>query len=146
MSISDRDQTQFAHGFAAMLNARNPDMLDELLAENYINHNVFVPDGLAANKAFWRQWIAAFPDTRVVVEDAFAAGDRIVGRYTYRATHLGEFMGIPPTGRTIEMRSIDIWRVVDGRLAEHWDEINTLEFMQQLGAIPAIAPVADSRA
>jgi steroid delta-isomerase-like uncharacterized protein len=120
-----------------MLNAGDPQALDGFLAEDYVNHNPFVADGLAANKAFWQQWLAAFPDTQVLVEDAFAVGDRVVGRFTYRATHRGEFLGIPATGGPVEMRSIDIWRVEGDKLAEHWDEINTLEFMQQLGAIPS---------
>jgi steroid delta-isomerase-like uncharacterized protein len=136
MTASQIDNSRFAYRFAAMLNAGDPEALNDFLAEDYINHNPFVEDGLAANKAFWRQWLAAFPDTRVVVEDTFAAGDRVAGRFTYRATHHGEFMGIPASGRPVEMRSIDIWRVADGKLVEHWDELNTMEFMQQLGAMP----------
>ena len=137
MTEPQSGNTQFAHRFAAMLNAGDPEALDDFLAEDYINHNPFVADGLAANKAFWQQWLTAFPDTQVTVEDAFTAGDRVAGRFTYRATHRGEFLGIPATGHPIEMRSIDIWRVEDGKLAEHWDELNTLEFMQQLGAVPS---------
>jgi steroid delta-isomerase-like uncharacterized protein len=130
------DNTPFAYRFADMLNAGDPEALNGFLAEDYINHNAYVDDGLAANKAFWRQWLTAFPDTRVTVEDAFATGDRVAGRFTYRATHQGEFLGIPATGHPVEMRSIDIWRVADGKLIEHWDELNILEFMQQLGALP----------
>jgi predicted SnoaL-like aldol condensation-catalyzing enzyme len=47
-------------------------------------------------------------------------------------------MGVPPSGAEIELHSIDIWRVRDGRLQEHWDELNTLEFFQQIGAVPAL--------
>ena len=136
MTEPQAGNAQLAHRFAAMLNAGNPDALDGFLAEGYVNHNPFVADGLAANKAFWRQWLTAFPDTRVTVEDTFVAGDRVAGRFTYRATHQGEFLGIPATGHPIEMRSIDIWRVADGKLVEHWDELNILEFMQQMGALP----------
>jgi SnoaL-like polyketide cyclase len=67
--------------------------------------------------------------------------------FTYRGTHRGPFYGIPPTGRPIEMRSIDIWRVQDGEFTEHWDELNLLELFQQLGVIPALdlaAPQATS--
>ena len=63
-------------------------------------------------------------------------GQTVVGRYTYRGRHTGTFMGIPPSGAQIEMHSIDIWRIRDGRLHEHWDELNTLELFQQIGAIP----------
>jgi predicted ester cyclase len=70
------------------------------------------------------------------VEDAFAVGDRVVGRYTYRARHTGPFVGVPASGAEITMRSIDIWRVENDRFVEHWDELNTLEIFQQMGAVP----------
>jgi len=79
----------------------------------------------------------SFPDTEVTVEDVLAEGDMLVGRFTYRATHQGEFLGLPATGRSIRMRSIDIWRVRDGRFVEHWDELNLLEVMHRLGAVSA---------
>ena len=127
-----------AYAFARMLNEGDVGSLDGLLAEGYANHNRYVEDGLEANKRFWAYWLAAFPDTEVTVEDAFAseAGDRVAGRFTYRATHTGEFMGAAPTGRRVEMTSIDVWRVEGGRFVEHWDELNGLEFFGQLGLVP----------
>lgn len=125
-----------AYGFAEMLNEKNVNALDSLLAEDYVNHNRYVENGREANKQFWSYWLSAFPDTQVTVEDAFVAGDRVVGRFTYRATHVGEFMGAKPTGQRVEMSSIDIWRAEDGRFVEHWDELNGLEFFGQLGLVP----------
>lgn len=132
----ERSNERLARRFAEMLNDKDVGILDGLLAEGYINHNPFVEDGIEANRRFWVGWLAAFPDTEVTVEDALAAGDRVVGRFTYRATHTGTFMGVPPTGNRVEMRSIDIWRVEGGRFAEHWDELNTLELFVQLKVIP----------
>jgi predicted ester cyclase len=63
----------------------------------------------------------------------------VVGRFVYRGTHTGEFMGIPASGTAVEMRSIDIWRVEDGMFVEHWDELNLLEVFQQIGAVPPLA-------
>ena len=128
-----------AHEFARMLNEGDVGVLDGLLAEDYANHNRYVENGREANKRFWSYWLRAFPDTEVTVEDAFAseAGDRVAGRFTYRATHAGEFMGARPTGRRVEMTSIDVWRVEGGRFVEHWDELNGLEFFGQLGLVPS---------
>ena len=67
------------------------------------------------------------------------AGDTVVGRYTYRGRHTGTFLGVPASNAEIEMHTIDIWRVRDDLLAEHWDEVNTLEVFQQMGAIPSLA-------
>jgi predicted ester cyclase len=69
------------------------------------------------------------------MDDLVVAGDRVVGRFTYRGTHAGPFFGMPPTGNAIEMRSIDIWRTENGEFVEHWDELNLLELFHQLGAI-----------
>lgn len=127
-----------ANRFAETLNTHNVDLFDTFIAPTYINHNPFVAPGLHGVKKFFADWLVAFPDTTVIMEDALVAGDRVVGRYTYRATHQGTFLGIPPTGKQITMRSIDIWRVRDNVFVEHWDELNLLEVMQQLGVIPPL--------
>ncbi|HEY4388709.1 MAG TPA: ester cyclase [Ktedonobacteraceae bacterium] len=127
-----------ASKFAETLNSRNVDLFDTFIAEAYINHNPFVAPGLQGVKAFFAGWLAAFPDTTVTIEDALIAENKVVGRYTYHATHQGLFLGIPTTGKQIIMRSIDIWRVEDGMFVEHWDELNLLEVMQQLGVVPSL--------
>jgi predicted ester cyclase len=62
----------------------------------------------------------------------------VVGRYRYEGTHTGNFLGYPATGNSFTMRSIDIWRVEDGRFVEHWDELNTLDIFTQVGAVPPL--------
>ena len=127
-----------ANKFAETLNTHNVDLFDTFIAPMYINHNPFVTPGLQGVKKFFADWLVAFPDTVVTVEDAFVAGDKVVGRYTYQATHQGPFLGIPATQRHITMRSIDIWLVENGLFIEHWDELNVLEVMQQLGVVPPL--------
>jgi predicted ester cyclase len=77
------------------------------------------------------------PDLEVTAEDVFVSADgtRVVGRYRYEGTHTGNLLGYSPTGNPFSMRSIDIWRVEDGRVVEHWDELNTLEVFIQIGAV-----------
>jgi len=130
---------RLAEAFVEMLNTHDPDLVDSFVATDYRNHNAFVDDGREANRQFWAGFFAALPDLTATMEDLIVSGDRVVGRFVYRGTHLGEFMGLPPSGRPVEMRSIDIWRVADGLFVEHWDELNTLEFFQQLGALPQLA-------
>lgn len=125
--------------FAEAINTKNIDLFDAFIAPDYVNHNPTVAQGLAGAKEFFIGWLAAFPDTQVLVEDSLTTGDKVVGRYTYTATHTGTFMGIPATGNRITMRSIDIWCVRDGMFIEHWDELNTLEVFQQLGVIPLLS-------
>lgn len=141
-------QKTVAHAFATMMNDHDPDAVDGFVSEEYVNHNPYVEDGREANRAFWSRWFAAFPDTQVSVEDVVVDGDRVAGRFTYRATHHGSLLGEQPTGRTVEMRSLDIWRVHDGMAVEHWDQLNAMEFFTQLGLLAPInlpAAAADAQ-
>ena len=129
---------QLAATYLAMLNTHDPDLVDRFVAENYINHNAFVADGREANRQFWTVFFAGLPDLTATMEDLVVSGDRVVGRFVYRGTHTGNLMGIPATGRPVEMRSIDIWRVENGMFVEHWDELNLMQVFQQVGALPPL--------
>ena len=78
----------------------------------------------------------AFPDLRVTVEDVIAEGDKVVSRNSVSGTHEGEYMGIPPTGRSVTYNEIFIARFVNGRIAETWGIVDVLSQMRQLGVIP----------
>lgn len=133
-----QNRQQLAETYLEMHNTHEPDLVDRYVAVEYRNHNPFVADGRDANRELWTRFYAAMPDMEVTQEDLIISGDRVVGRYTYRGTQTGEFMGIPATGNPIEMRSIDIWRVDDGMFVEHWDELNVLQVFQQMGVIPPL--------
>jgi steroid delta-isomerase-like uncharacterized protein len=136
MTATKNDGHTLAARYLTMLNEHDPDAVDGFVAVGYVNHNPFVADGREANRAFWSSFFTAFPDIEATMDDLVVAGDRVVGRFTYRGTHAGPFYGVPPTGDTIEMRSIDIWRAKDGEFVEHWDELNLLDLFQQIGLIP----------
>ena len=127
---------QLAEIYLVMLNTHDPDLVDRFVGETYRNHNAFVDDGREANRQFWTSFFSALPDVSATMEDLVMSGDRVVGRFVYRGVHTGDFMGIPASGKPVEMRSIDIWRVEDGMFIEHWDELNLLEVFQQVGALP----------
>lgn len=127
---------QLADTYVTMLNTHDPDLVDQLLSEDYVNHNPFVVDGREANRQFWSAFFAALPDLSATMEDLVIAGDRVVGRFVYRGTQTGELMGVPASGNAVEMRSIDIWRLQDGLFVEHWDELNLLQMFEQMGALP----------
>jgi predicted ester cyclase len=79
---------------------------------------------------------SAFPDFKATIEDIVAEGDKVVVRQTFSGTHKGEFMGVPPTGKSISIGVIDIIRVDGGKFVEHWGQMDTTGMIQQLGAIP----------
>ena len=88
------------------------------------------PDGIRGVVGWLR---GAFPDLEYEVDDAFGAGDRVALRCTARGTHRGEFLGRAPTGRRFAVQQIHLFRVDDGRIAEHWACRDDARMMQQLG-------------
>lgn len=132
------DSIKLGYLFAEIMSSHDVARLDEIKSENYVNHNAFAEPGLEGSKKVLGAIIAGVPDLKVTAEDVFvsADGSRVVGRYHYQGTHTGSLLGYPATGRAFSMRSIDIWRVENGRFVEHWDELNTLDVFIQIGAVP----------
>ncbi len=126
--------------FAQALNEKRVELFDEFIHPEYNNHNAYVQPGPAGVKAFFQHYLEAFPDTKVVMEDAIEEGNRISARFTYNGTFSKPFMGYRPNGTAVQMRSLDIWRVEDGKFVEHWDELNLLEVFQQIGAATVSKP------
>ena len=109
---------------------------DELIAEDYAQHSVFgIPNGREGFKQFFMAFAAAVPDAQFVIEDVIVEGDKVVTRLTVNGTQTGALQGIPPTGKKFSMKGIDIFRVVDGKVVEHWDAVDQLGMLQQLGVI-----------
>jgi steroid delta-isomerase-like uncharacterized protein len=117
----------------------NIDLIDEICAPEFVNHSA--PPGIPADregvKAVTAMFRGAFPDSYFTVEDMMAEGDKVATRKTFHGTQEGEFMGIPPSGRSVSMGLIDIVRISDGRVVEHWSMGDSLGLMQQLGVIPS---------
>lgn len=78
----------------------------------------------------------AFSDIEYTIDDQIAAGDKVVERWTVSGTHTGDWLGIPATGRRITFGGMDISRLQDGRMAEHWTQVDVLSLLQQMGVIP----------
>jgi predicted ester cyclase len=118
--------------YVAAVNAHDTSSFGEIHTENYIQHSGRSPNGLAAQIENFRTIFARMPDVRATVEDRIIQGDRIVARMTFTATHTQPLQGIAPTGRRFTLRTIDIWRVENGKLAEHWDVVDTAGLQKQL--------------
>ena len=115
------------------------DGFGRLVAAGFVEHEE--TPGLPPTKEgvleLFRGYRAAFPDMRMAVEEVIASGDRTVARVKVSGTQDGEFMGMPPSGRRVEVQLIDIMRFDDaGLIAEHWGVVDMLSLLQQLGAIP----------
>jgi steroid delta-isomerase-like uncharacterized protein len=118
----------------------NIDLVDELLAPDYVNHTPASPDqptGPEGVKGVVSMFRSAMPDLRVVIEDMIAGEDgKVAVRYTLEGTHEGELFGVPPTGKRLSIKSISVERVSEGKIREHWRVTDSLDMMQQLGVVP----------
>ncbi len=110
----------------------------ELLAPNFVAHLPGSPHpmNLEAFKQYAAPFDAGFSGSRHTIEDMIAEGDKVVTRVTWRATHTGNFQGLPPTGKQVTMTSMNILRIANGKIVERWGEFDALGLMQQLGVIP----------
>ena len=121
------------------INAHDLDAVTAVMADDFVDHEE-IP-GLAPTRegtlAFFRMTIAAFPDLRFEAEDVLVDGDKVVARTRFTGTHQGDFVGVPASGKHVDVALIDIIRFGDDGLAhEHWGVMDELALMQQLGAIP----------
>ena len=134
---TDENKARIIRIFEEGINHDDQTVFDELISPAYVNHAFPAagsgPKGFEQSIAMFR---GAFPDLNVAVEDAIAQDDRVATRGTMRGTHHGEFMGIPATGKQVEIGYIDIWRLEDGEAVENWVQMDMLGMMQQLGVVP----------
>lgn len=118
---------------------RNLGVVDELFASDFIDHTAGPddPPGVEGLIQFFSLLQTGFPDFDVVIDDLFGEADKVAMRFTFRGTHEGEFMGIPPTGNRVTMPGIDILRIEEGKIVELWGQEDRLSMMQQLGLFPS---------
>jgi steroid delta-isomerase-like uncharacterized protein len=120
--------------------SQNPS-LEELLAPHYVLHVSMSPEpvrGIKAFKQLHAVFLTAFPNFHNTIEDMVAEGDKVVTRWTIRATHSRPFMNIPPTGKQVTSSGIAICRVASGKIVEEWSQVDMLGMLQQLGVVPAM--------
>jgi len=108
------------------------------LAPSFVYHRPGMPDvtGLADVRQNIEMYRSAFSNMHQTIEDMVAEGDKVACRWSGRATHRGEFMGVAPTGKAITATGIVIYRVANGKIQEEWDYSDVLGLMQQLGVGP----------
>lgn len=124
-----------------LFNRGNVGIVGEIFAPDFIEREQLppgVPSGREGVKALTTMLRSAFPDFKAKIEDILAEKDKVVIRMTWSGTQKGEFMGVPATGRRVSFGVIDIIRIANGKLVEHWGQMDSMSMMQQLGAIPGL--------
>jgi steroid delta-isomerase-like uncharacterized protein len=121
-----------ARFYHEVLNAKRLEALDELIAEDFVEHGRPPVHGLDGFRSFVGGLLGALPDFEFRVHDWIEQGDRVVARCEAMGTHRGELFGFPATGKLVTWTAIHIWRGADGRLVERWSEADVLGIIEQL--------------
>ena len=138
MSVED-NKALTRRFYDEVINQGNLDLIDELVAEDFVEHEVFpgLPTtGPEAPKAALGMFLAAFPNLQFTSDEMIAERDKVVTRGTVSGTHKGDFMGIPPTNKSFEVQFMDIVEIHEGKATEHWGLTDQGAMMEQLGIAP----------
>jgi steroid delta-isomerase-like uncharacterized protein len=121
-----------------VINGQRFDLFPELFDPDFVWHGGSFGDtrGLDEFAQVIEPFYKAFPDLRITVDDLFGEDDRVLARFTVTATHSGEFLGVPPTGKQVTWTGQPIYRLADGKIVEEWFLEDTFGLMQALGAFP----------
>jgi len=143
MSTREEQNKALMYQLADRINAKDLESALTLFNPNYVEHSAApgMPTGVEAVRAYFSMLFAGFPDVHATILDLIAEGDKVVLRASSEGTHTGSFMGIPPTGEHAKWSFIDISRLADGKIIEHWNETDQMSLMQQLGLVPPPRPI-----
>lgn len=133
--MSEENKVVVRRVMEEVINGGNLDAIDELFAQDYVDHNLPLGkshrEGLKEHHSMIRK---AFPDWHTTGEYMSAEGGRVVYRGTNSGTHRGEFMGLSPTSKRYSVEEMHIYRIAEGKVVEHWGLVAMMRLMKQLGA------------
>ena len=114
------------------------DVVDDTVAESCLDHDPMPgqPEGREGQRATCQMVVDGLSD-RSIKEDYLAVGDKVVENWVFTGTHTGDFLGIPATGKRLEIRGLEIWRLEDAKIVERWGVIDVAGVLDQLGLLPA---------
>jgi predicted ester cyclase len=160
MTVGDLDlDTLYCRFIDSVVNHRRLDHLDQFLAADVVEHAPARRVGLAAARQGLADWLTAFPDLHLVIEDLVTGGDRLMAQLTATGTHRGPLAGLAGshgdagvatatlalTGRRVRVPVFEAWRVPDGRCVERWLHLDTWALLQQLGRPHSRSPLQPGR-
>jgi steroid delta-isomerase-like uncharacterized protein len=135
MSVDRNKET--ARKLYELINTGQVEAIGDLVSTDYVEHDPLPGQGVGRDGVLDRfSMLTGALAPHFTIEDIVAEGERVVVRWTNSGTHVGEFAGIPPTGRAFTINGFDLYRVADGKLCEHWHVIDQLSMLGQLGLLP----------
>jgi predicted ester cyclase len=137
-SDAERNKAVIRRFVEEVQNRKSSAAYDELNDPEFVNHSAppGVPSDREGGKMYLWGFYGAFPDSRWTIDDMIAEGDRVATKKTMTGTHTGDLGDIPASGNPVTIQYVDIMRLRDGRIIEHWLCMDQLAFLQQIGAVP----------
>jgi steroid delta-isomerase-like uncharacterized protein len=129
---------RFQEGMVEAIRTGNPDSMLTAVALDCAFDMPGMPPTLEGMRQALPAFSTAFPDLQVTVGEMIAEGDKVAYRLTVTGTHTGDFMGIPATGKRINLTETHIDQIANGKLVRHDGDWDQLGMMQQLGVIPTM--------
>ena len=138
--MSEQNKALMRRAIEEVWNRENFAILKEIVASDFVIH-ASTPEaeihGAEGAKQFITMLHNAIPDIHFVIADQVAEGDRVVTRWVAHGTHLGDLMGMPPSGKQVSITATDIDRIANGKVVECWTTLDGAAMMQQMGLVPA---------
>ena len=134
--IAKANIDSYSKTWELVINEGKVDVLDTAYAPEIVLHTVPEIKGIAGAKAYYAFFVTGFSNRQFIVKDIFASGDKLTKYWEFKGTHTGNFMGIPATGKTIDVEGCTIARMVNGKIVEERDFMDNMDFMKQLGLMP----------
>jgi predicted ester cyclase len=136
----DANKQLFRTYLDEVFNKRQPAAADRYLAADFVEHNSNLPQGAAGRKQFVASVLAGFSDYHGEIDQILAEGNMLVVRILWTGTQDGPFLGLPPSGNKVRFYTADFIRIDNGKLAEHWDVVDSLPRAVALGPVPPPKP------
>ncbi len=142
MEPTAKQNEQLVRTFVTVVkNERELDRLGDFFAADYVEHNETVASfgkGLAGYQNFLGHLFSAFPDDEVKIDQLIATADWVSYRATESGTHRATFLGIPATNKQATWTEIQFFRIANGKVVEHWVDVDIFSWFTQLGIIPKL--------
>ena len=134
--IAQNNIKSYTKTWDVAINEGKIDVLDTAYAADIVLHTTPEIKGVAKAKAYYANFVNGFSNRQFIIKDMFAQGDKVTKYWEFKGTHSGNFMGIPATGKTVDIEGCTIARIVNGKIVEERDFMDNMSFLKQLGLIP----------
>jgi steroid delta-isomerase-like uncharacterized protein len=133
--VAQANIDSYSKTWELVVNEGKVNVLDTAYAPEIVLHTVPEIKGIAGAKAYYANFVTGFSNRKFIVKDMYASGDKVTKYWQFKGTHTGVFMGIPATGKTIDIEGCTIAKMVDGKIVEERDFMDNMSFLTQLGVL-----------